>query len=215
MHSERSAYRDLKPENILLDHRGQLKLTDLGFAKEITDLSFTLCGTPEYIAPELVLGTGHDRGVDWWALGVFVYEMLIGNPPFYGELAQTYESIVRYKPPTQGLFDPQEDDDELEAELRMQAKSLIIELLRKDKTKRLGCLHGGTDDVKRHPFFAGIDWDRIAAGTDDAPVLPQVTPPEACTPHPPDDEGEETPDASTGTIDYTNPDSNPDAFKDF
>lgn len=78
LHDRQIAYRDLKPENLLIGSDGHLIITDFGFAKKIADRSFTLCGTPEYLAPEIIMGQGHDHGVDWWALGILLYEMLSG-----------------------------------------------------------------------------------------------------------------------------------------
>jgi protein kinase A len=78
LHSHKIGYRDLKPENLLIAADGHIKITDFGFAKKITDKTFTLCGTPEYLAPEEIMTVGHDHGVDWWALGVLLYEMIVG-----------------------------------------------------------------------------------------------------------------------------------------
>uniref|UniRef100_H3AHE2 non-specific serine/threonine protein kinase n=1 Tax=Latimeria chalumnae TaxID=7897 RepID=H3AHE2_LATCH len=85
LHSKEIVYRDLKPENILLDRYGHIKLTDFGFAKKLVDRTWTLCGTPEYLAPEVIQSKGHGRAVDWWALGVLIFEMLSGFPPFFDD----------------------------------------------------------------------------------------------------------------------------------
>lgn len=83
LHNLKIAYRDLKPENLLVAADGHLKITDFGFAKKIEEKTYTLCGTPEYLAPEIIMSVGHNLGVDWWALGVLIFEMLAGYPPFY------------------------------------------------------------------------------------------------------------------------------------
>uniref|UniRef100_A0A8C8YS10 non-specific serine/threonine protein kinase n=1 Tax=Prolemur simus TaxID=1328070 RepID=A0A8C8YS10_PROSS len=85
LHSKEIVYRDLKPENILLDRDGHIKLTDFGFAKKLVDRTWTLCGTPEYLAPEVIQSKGHGRAVDWWALGILIFEMLSGFPPFFDD----------------------------------------------------------------------------------------------------------------------------------
>lgn len=98
LHTRNMIYRDLKPENLMLDNRGYVKLVDFGFAKRInpSHKTWTFAGTPEYVAPEIILNKGHDRAVDYWALGVFIHELLVGKPPFRGtDHMKTYTLILR------------------------------------------------------------------------------------------------------------------------
>ena len=138
LHSISIAYRDLKPENILLDREGHVVITDFGFSKKVPDRTWTLCGTPEYLAPEIIQSKGHNKAVDWWALGILIYEMLAGYPPFYDE-----NHFVIYQKILSGKIEwPRHMDKE--------AKDLIKKLLVKDRTKRLGSMKGGAEDVKNH-----------------------------------------------------------------
>ncbi len=154
------AWRDLKPENILLDVAGYAMLTDFGFAKVIErgKRSFTLCGTPEYLAPETVLQAGHTHAVDYWALGILIFEMVAGKPPFSDDDRMTlFRSItsVAYKMPS--YF-----SDDL--------KDLISKLLVKTPGKRLGV--SSISSLKSHPWFAGLDWCALAARDLRAPYIP-------------------------------------------
>jgi protein kinase A len=130
LHGRGIAYRDLKPENLLIGADGHLKITDFGFAKRIPagTRTYTLCGTPEYLAPEVIMNMGHSHGVDWWSLGVLLFEMLAGYPPFYDtNIYETYRKI------TIGKY-------EFPQSVPMNARSLISMLLQIDPNRRLGCL---------------------------------------------------------------------------
>ena len=134
MHGQKILYRDLKPENLLLDKVGHCKVTDFGFAKRVEYRTWTLCGTPEYLAPEIILSKGHGKAVDWWALGILMYEMLAGYPPFYDEdPLGIYQKILEGKIKFPWHFD-------------RHSKDLIKKLLTADLTKRLGNLK------VRHPL---------------------------------------------------------------
>jgi serum/glucocorticoid-regulated kinase 2 len=152
LHGFKVIYRDLKPENILLDYTGHIALCDFGLCKldmKDEDRTNTFCGTPEYLAPELLLGNGYTKSVDFWTLGVLLYEMLTGLPPFYDENTnEMYKKIVQ-----EPLTFPSHDI------VPAAARDLLTRLLDRDPQRRLGA--NGAAEIKAHHFFSNIDWRKL------------------------------------------------------
>ena len=146
LHRNHIVYRDLKPENLLIDKEGHIKITDFGFAKVLSPKNmfrtFTVCGTNEYLAPELIQQKGHGMAADWWTLGVLIFELLVGYPPFVDDnIMRLYQKILNR-------------EIEFPVQMDRRAKDLIRQLL-KPEMERLGNLKGGAKDVMNHPWFDG------------------------------------------------------------
>uniref|UniRef100_A0A8C4DEQ3 Ribosomal protein S6 kinase n=1 Tax=Dicentrarchus labrax TaxID=13489 RepID=A0A8C4DEQ3_DICLA len=163
LHQKGIIYRDLKPENIMLNSQGHVKLTDFGLCKEsIHDgtVTHTFCGTIEYMAPEILMRSGHNRAVDWWSLGALMYDMLTGAPPFTGEnRKKTIDKILKCKlslPPY----------------LTQEARDLLKRLLKRNASSRLGAGAGDATEVQAHPFFRHINWEDLLARKVEPPFKP-------------------------------------------
>ena len=173
LHGKNIAYRDLKPENLLIDGKGYVKVIDFGFAKQFPyvkngkslNKTFTLCGTPEYLAPEIVHSKGYDKSVDCWALGCLIYELYLARTPFQADYTtKIFQNIVN-------------SEKVLKFPERMDAaqKNLIRKLLHTNPAFRMGNLSGGIDDIMRDPFFSTLDWNALTQCAVSAPYVPPVS----------------------------------------
>jgi serine/threonine protein kinase len=162
LHSKGVIYRDLKPENILMDCDGHIKICDFGLSKQGIQgdtKAYTFCGTPEYLAPEILKGIGHDKAVDYWSLGALLYEMLAGMPPFYSrDRNQMFRNIL-------------EKPVEMKPHFTPEACSLLSALLVVPPSKRMSNPY----DMKRHEFFRGIDWEKLQRREVKPPFRPNVS----------------------------------------
>ena len=165
LHGANIIYRDLKPENVLLDATGHVCLCDFGLSKDDmqdSDKAYAFCGSPEYIAPEMLMRLGYGKAVDWWSLGILLYEMFTGLPPFYSE-----NTNVMYKRILFGTIAWDESIPEV-------MKDFISKLLVREPAERLGAGDASADAIKSHPYFDNIDWSKLAARNVAPPWTPSV-----------------------------------------
>uniref|UniRef100_A0A3B3VB63 non-specific serine/threonine protein kinase n=1 Tax=Poecilia latipinna TaxID=48699 RepID=A0A3B3VB63_9TELE len=169
LHSLGIIYRDLKPENILLDEEGHIKITDFGLSKEAIDhdkRAYSFCGTIEYMAPEVVNRRGHTQSADWWSFGVLMFEMLTGSLPFQGkDRKETMALILKAKLGMPQFLSP-------------EVQSLLRALFKRNPANRLGAGPDGVEEIKRHRFFASIDWNKLYRKEMRPPFKPTVGRPE-------------------------------------
>ncbi|XP_059194112.1 cGMP-dependent protein kinase 2 isoform X3 [Centropristis striata] len=169
LHRKGVLYRDLKPENLMLDTEGYIKLVDFGFAKKIRcgQKTWTFCGTPEYVAPEIILNKGHNFSVDFWSLGILVFELLTGSPPFSGsDQMMTYTFILK------GI-----EKMDFPKKISKRPEDLIRKLCRRNPSERLGNLKNGIIDIKKHRWFNGFNWEGLKARTLPSPLKRELTGP--------------------------------------
>jgi len=178
LHSRRIAHRDLKAENILMNGKGYCVIIDMGFAKIVLDKTYTMCGTPEYIAPEIIANKGHDHVADYWSFACLLYEMIVGQTPFFTAGIDQL-SLLKRIVKAQYTF-----PDELAAlssgsgrgldDALSHWKDLVSRLLKNRSLERLGNLRNGIDDILDHDWFSNIDFNEFRNQSISAPWVPDV-----------------------------------------
>ncbi|KAM7361528.1 cAMP-dependent protein kinase catalytic subunit 2 isoform 2-T2 [Cochliomyia hominivorax] len=165
LHKMSLLYRDLKPENILLDNAGYIKITDFGFAKKVETRTLTLCGTPEYLAPEIIQSKPYGCSVDWWSFGILIYEFVAGNSPF---APHNRDVMVMYTKICEGSY-------KMPTYFSAPLKDLVEHLLQVDMSKRFGNLINGNKDIKDHAWFKNVDWYALLNQEIAPPHVPRIS----------------------------------------
>eukprot|EP00928_Gymnodinium_smaydae_P069708 TRINITY_DN5336_c0_g2_i4.p1 TRINITY_DN5336_c0_g2~~TRINITY_DN5336_c0_g2_i4.p1 ORF type:complete len:784 (+),score=131.70 TRINITY_DN5336_c0_g2_i4:60-2411(+) len=164
LHERHVIYRDLKPENLLLDEKGQLLVADMGLAKCVIGKTYTMCGTPEYFAPELIQSKGHTTALDWWTLGILIFELMSGDPPFEGDYpVEIYAKVQR------GI-----DSVKFPKKCKGAVENVIRGLLKQNPEERLPVRSGGLSNLQQHPWYRNFHWQSFIDGTLPAPYVPKV-----------------------------------------
>lgn len=164
IHKNDIIYRDLKPENVLIDKDGYIRIADFGLSRADVNnpkAAKSICGTPEYLAPEILFKSGHGKPVDWWALGAIIFEMLTGLPPFYTDKREELFERIKFKQ----LTYPQN--------LTKACTNLLNGLFQKNPEKRLG-FNTDAEEIKKHPWFINVNWDVLVRKEYKPPYKPVI-----------------------------------------
>lgn len=181
IHDLKIVYRDLKPENLVLTEKGVLKVVDFGMAKHVAHITFTVCGTPEYMAPEIIHGKGHNKAVDYWALGILVYEMIIGHTPFADASNNHLKIYKKIDKHCSYSARNGRKKSTIEFPKWIQKEPYVVDIVLKfliaKPIMRLGCLKGGAEVIRRHQWFksARFNWKHLLNGQMKPPIIPKVS----------------------------------------
>jgi protein kinase A len=163
LHKKRIIHRNIRAENVLINSNGYIKLSEFTFSKLLTnDMTYSICGSPEYYSPEMINKSGHNKSIDFWQLGILLYEMLVGNLPFIDS-----DTMILYNKINKGKIHFPKNINE-------NAKSIIRHFLNVDINKRLGCGKRGIYEIIKHPFFKNFDWEGLLHRRLDPPFIPRI-----------------------------------------